>query len=95
MKKEQMTIRLFPILKINLERKKDKSNCANLNDYIVKVLENHIANEQSDEQITVTITKLIDEQGEKSNQNSKEIANLMNWNKTILAKILNKLNIAE
>jgi hypothetical protein len=93
MKKEQFTLRMLPIVRISLEKQREKSNYQNTNDYINSILENHITKKQNEENIVEAFTKRLEETEEKLEKSQREIANLMAWNKAILGKILAKLNL--
>lgn len=91
MKKEQLTIRFLPIVRLGLEKNLEKSNYKNLNDYINFILESHLYKLNQEEQITDAVNEKIRELEEKLSKEIRETTIQLDWNKKLLAKIAGKL----
>ncbi|MFT0925759.1 hypothetical protein [Enterobacter cloacae] len=93
MKKEQITVRTLPLVRIGLVKLAEKEGYETLNEYIVYVLESHLFKKNQEEKITESVEKRIDEFEEKQNKAINELVIESKYNKALLARIAKTLEL--
>lgn len=91
MKKEQLTIRVLPIVRLGLDRNLEKSGFNNLNDYINFILEGHLYKVNQEEKITDAVTERLNQVEEKIAKELRDTTIQLDWNKKLLAKLVAKI----
>jgi len=93
MKKEQITIRTLPLVRIGLVKLAEKEGYKTLNEYIVYVLESHLFKKNQEEKITESVEKKIDELEEKQSKSINELVIESKYHKALLARIAKTLEL--